>query len=249
MPVHDWQRVDRSYFHSFYLGWVARISADLNVGVLPSAYYALCENIGEAHRPAFLELAEPEDNFVDPGKPGAIRSCSESPPRTWLHSACDRPEYAEKVISVRRCDDHQVAAAIRILSGDSKHGRHRFASLMEWAVGAIRAGIHLLLVDPFPPGRHDPDGIHKAIRDEFQEEDVALPSNKPLLLASYEAEPLRAAYVEPVGAGDALPDMPLFLEADRYVPVPLEASYQAEWDVFPAALKGLLEAPPRPAGD
>jgi hypothetical protein len=38
--------------------------------------------------------------------------------------------------------------------------------------------------------------------------------------------------------------MPLFLEPELYVPVPLEATYETTWGVFPAALRGLLELPP-----
>jgi hypothetical protein len=34
--------------------------------------------------------------------------------------------------------------------------------------------------------------------------------------------------------------MPLFLEPGSYVSAPLEATYQAAWDVFPDALKDLL---------
>jgi hypothetical protein len=49
------------------------------------------------------------------------------------------------------------------------------------------------------------------------------------------------SYVEPVAVGDALPDMPIFLTADRYVPCPLEATYQTAWEQFPAPLKGPLE--------
>ncbi len=37
--------------------------------------------------------------------------------------------------------------------------------------------------------------------------------------------------------------MPLFLEPEYYVPVPLETTYRATWSVFPAALKGLLDSP------
>ena len=46
------------------------------------------------------------------------------------------------------------------------------------------------------------------------------------------------AYVEPVAVGDLLPDMPVFLTPDRYVPCPLDATYQTAWDQFPAPLKG-----------
>jgi len=42
-----------------------------------------------------------------------------------------------------------------------------------------------------------------------------------------------------------LPDMPIFLTPDHYVPCPLEAPYQVTWGVFPRALKGPLEVPPK----
>ena len=54
------------------------------------------------------------------------------------------------------------------------------------------------------------------------------------------------AYVEPVAVGDVLPDMPVFLTPDHYVPCPLEATYQTAWEQFPTPLKGPLESPPTP---
>jgi hypothetical protein len=51
------------------------------------------------------------------------------------------------------------------------------------------------------------------------------------------------AYVEFIGVGDRLPEMPLFLQPGSYVPAPLEEAYQTAWSMFPAALKGLLENP------
>jgi hypothetical protein len=71
-----------------------------------------------------------------------------------------------------------------------------------------------------------------------------LPKDKPLTLAAYSAGGTITAYVEPVGVGDGLPDMPIFLTADRYVPCPLEATYQASWAEFPVALRAPLEPPP-----
>jgi hypothetical protein len=52
------------------------------------------------------------------------------------------------------------------------------------------------------------------------------------------------AYVEPIAVGDVLPDMPIFLKPEVYVPAPLEATYRTTWDdFFPTALKRLLEGP------
>ena len=101
------------------------------------------------------------------------------------------------------------------------------------------------MIDLFPPGPRDPAGIHKAIWDEFEEEDLALPPGRTRTLASYEADPTGAgaAYVSFVGVGDALPDMPLFLRPGFYVPAPLEATYRSTWEQFPAPLRGLLQDP------
>lgn len=112
-----------------------------------------------------------------------------------------------------------------------------------------------MVIDLFPPSKRDPQGLHKAIWDEFQEEEFEPPPNKLLTLASYSAGAVKTAYVESVGVGNELPEMPLFLEPEVYVPVPLETTYRTSWAVFPAALKGLLEPPtspksadPRPTG-
>lgn len=62
-----------------------------------------------------------------------------------------------------------------------------------------------------------------------------------MTLASYMVGSEIVAYVEPVGVGDELPDMPIFLSADRYVPCPLESTYRTAWEQFPKPLKGPLE--------
>jgi hypothetical protein len=107
----------------------------------------------------------------------------------------------------------------------------------------IAQGIHLLVIDLFPPTKRDPQGIHKAIWDEFIEEAFELPADQPLTLASYDAGPPPVAYVEPVGIGGSLPDMPIFLKPGFYVPAPLELTYQTTWNDFPNPMKKLLDSP------
>jgi hypothetical protein len=46
-----------------------------------------------------------------------------------------------------------------------------------------------------------------------------------------------------VAVGDALPDMPIFLKPEFYVPAPLEETYTSTWQHFPAPMKRLLEPP------
>jgi len=96
------------------------------------------------------------------------------------------------------------------------------------------------VIDLFPPSARDPQGIVKAIWDEILEEELELPADKPLVQGAFDAGPEKVAYFEPIAVGDPLPDLPLFLKPETYVPAPLDATYQATWDTFPAALKPLL---------
>jgi hypothetical protein len=108
-------------------------------------------------------------------------------------------------------------------------------------------GVHLMVIDLFPPGKRDPDGIHKAIWDEFCEEGFRFRKAKPLTLASYcagdEDRPDKSAFIETIGIGDTLPSMPIFLTPDHYVRAPLETSYESAWKAFPNQLKVLLDPP------
>ncbi len=146
-------------------------------------------------------------------------------------------------MTIREVETQACVAATFIVSQQDKQIGYRWENFIRHAVAALSHGIHLLVLDLFPPGKLDPHGIHQAIWDQFTEEDLALPTNKPLTLASYDAGPDYVAYVEFVGIGDELPDMPLFLKPEIYVTVPLEATYRAAWSVFPAPLKGLLKTP------
>ena len=150
--------------------------------------------------------------------------------------------YARKAnrVTVRHADG-DVVAVIEIVSPGNKESRHAIQALARKAVALLLGGVHLLIVDLFPPGRRDRQGIHKVIWDRLHEEPFTLPADKPLTLAAYAVGTEMVAYIEPVAVGDILPDMPVFLTADWYVPCPLEATYQTAWEQFPAPLKGPLE--------
>ncbi len=137
-----------------------------------------------------------------------------------------------------------MVAVLEIVSPGNKESRHAIRTFARKALAFLNAKIHLLIVDLFPPGRRDPQGIHKVIWDQLRDEPFTLPPDKPLTLAAYAAGGEITAYVEPVAVGDPLPDMPVFLTVDRYVPCPLESTYQTAWEQFPAPLKGPLESPP-----
>jgi hypothetical protein len=138
-----------------------------------------------------------------------------------------------------------VVAVIEIVSPGNKSSRNGLRAFVEKNLDFLRQGIHLLVIDLFPPTARDPQGIHKAIWDEIKDEPFPLPADKPLILAAYAAGFPKTAYIEAVAVGDVLPDMPLFLfpEPEGYVMAPLETTYQNAWGDCPRALKEAVEAP------
>jgi hypothetical protein len=148
-----------------------------------------------------------------------------------------------------RHEDGDVVAVIEIVSPGNKDSRHAVRAFSRKAVEFLHAGIHRLIVDLFPPNRLNPQGLHKEIWDRIREEPFTLSPDKPLLLAAYAAGNSMVGYIEPVAVGDVLPDMPIFLTPDRYVPCPLETTYQTTWSTFPAALKAPLEQPLPPRAE
>ncbi len=64
---------------------------------------------------------------------------------------------------------------LEVVSLGIKNTRHGLRAFVEKAGQILRARIHLVIVDLFPPGPRDPQGIHKAIWDKFTENDFALP--------------------------------------------------------------------------
>jgi hypothetical protein len=241
MSIHDWTRVRANRFHDFHQTWTVCLSNTLNKVCLSRGYFAMIEQKARIPEPDFitLELAPPKGVA-----PGGI-SVHHQPPKTRFVTSTEAANYARKAnrITVRH-PDGEVAAVIEIVSPGNKDSRHAVRAFARKAVAFLQAGIHLLIVDLFPPGRRDPQGIHKVIWDRLHEEPFTLPPDKPLTLAAYAAGTETVAYIEPVAVGGVLPDMPIFLTADRYVPCPLEETYQTAWEQFPAPLKGPLESPP-----
>jgi len=241
MPIHDWTRVRSNRFHDFHQSWTVAIRNALNAGLLPSGYFAMIERKTGGPEPdvVTLDLTPPASTSA-----GGI-AIDVCPPKTQFVTRTEAAGYARKAnrITIRH-PDGDVVAILEIVSPGNKDSRHAIHAFTRKAIEFLHAGVHLLIVDLFPPSRRDPQGIHKAIWDRLHDEPFALPPGKPLTLASYAAGTEIVAYVEPVAVGDPLPDMPIFLTADRYVPCPLEATYQTAWEQFPALLKGPLEPPP-----
>ena len=166
-----------------------------------------------------------------------------APPRVHLAGETDMEYYRRKrnVVAVRHVSGDRIVAMVEVVSPGNKSSQHAFRSFVEKAAELLSKQIHLLILDLFPPGPRDPQGIHGAIWEEFTGETYALPKDKPLTLAAYETALATRAYVEHRAVGDPLVDMPLFLEPGAYVLVPLEETYHTAWEAVPRRWRRVLE--------
>ncbi|MGL6095700.1 MAG: DUF4058 family protein, partial [Fimbriiglobus sp.] len=216
-----------------------------NSGVLPAGYYAMAEQVTGPGNPDVLTLESPNPFMVGNGHVGGISvALADAIPRSRIHDTTPK-EYAVRArrIAVRRTNGDDVVAVIEVVSPGNKSSRSGFRSFVSKAVDFLDAGIHLLVLDLFPPTARDPQGIHPVILGEMGGRASEFPADKSLTLASYLAAAWTEAFVEPVAVGDVLPDMPLFLTPEMYVNVPLESTYLAAWDDVPRRWQSVI-APP-----
>jgi DNA ligase-1 len=246
MPIHDWTRVHAGIFHDFHLAWIGEIRRALNSGLLPPDYYALAEQIAGGMGPDVLALRAPVPggNSPVPELEGAV-AVSLAPPKVRLTVKAEIDAYTlrRRTVVIRHVSGHRVVALIETLSPGNKASRHALRSFLDKAASALAHGIHLLRIDLFPPGPRDPQGLHGALWEQLTGDPHAQPADQPLTLAAYVAGPVPTAYVEPVAVGAALPDMPLFLDPEQYINVPLEATYRAAYEGVPRYYRAILEAP------
>ncbi len=241
MPIHDWTRVDAGLFHDFHQDWTIELRRTLNAGRLPPGYVALADQQTGGPIPDVLTLRRGPQPTVKHEANGGL-AVATAPPKARFIDELEEETYARRANRIRIQHRHgQVVAVIELVSPGSKNNRTALKTFVRKAADLIWQGIHLLVVDLFPPSERDPQGIHKAIWDEFADRPFTLPPDKPLTVVAYRAVPTKTAYVEPVAVGDELPSLPIFLTAEEYVPAPLEETYRASWAAFPADFKELLE--------
>lgn len=244
MPVHDWTRVDAGIFHHFHLEWVTELCNTLNRGLLPREYYALTEQ--HAGRRIADVLTLHAAIGADESAPTGGVAVAEAPPKVRRRfTASVTPESRRRTVTIRHVSGDRIVALVELVSPANKDRSEHVIQFCAKVEEALRSNIHVLVVDLFPPGPHDPQGMHGAIWQLVEEEGQPYesPVGEPLTLASYVAIWPVDAYVEPSTVGGRLPDMPLFLLPERYVNVPLEATYQAAFRNVPEHWRRVLEAP------
>ena len=205
MPIHDWTRVSDGTFHDFHQGWTIEIRNALNRGVLPKGYVAATDQRVMAYEPDISSHARGDRPRPTEDRGGL--AVAEAPPQIKRVAQLETEAEAFARRGNRIVIRHARGRPVAMIEVVSPGNKDRECSVQRF-VGKVRdflkQGISMVFVDLFPPGS--------------------------LAVVSYDAgEPL-TSYLEPLAVGDALPGAPLFLDAGYYVPLPLEATYQAAWD-------------------
>jgi len=250
MPIHDWTRVGAATFHAFHTRWITHLSDALNKGRLPPNYYSDPEqHIGRKIADVLtLHASDPERLRTPPEPPeGTALAVAEAPPRVNRTLAlAPALRGSPRTLTIRHTSGHRVVALVEILSPGNKVSEDTIAEFVRKAREAIHAGIHLTVIDLLPPGDHDPEGIHGAILSTISGETYELPEGKPLTFVSYSAGAITVAYLQHPFVGDELPGLPLFLTAERYINLPLEATYATAWSGVPAFWREVIEGKREP---
>jgi Protein of unknown function (DUF4058) len=253
MPVHDWTRVEAGIFHDFHVAWIPEIRKALNGGVLPEGYYALAEqhagrsiaDVLTLHAsPAPDPRQAPLEPWSFPPADGAT-AVAEAPPRVRRRETVEGTLLSrQRTLAIRHVSGHRLVAVLEIVSPANKDRQRTVEDFGAKAADALNAHVHLLMLDLFPPGPNDPQGMHGVIRQHLGlfDDPYDLPADAPLTMASYAAGAKVEVYLEHFAVGAILTEMPLFLTPERYVNVPLESTYLEAYRGMPAFWRDVLES-------
>ena len=270
--LHDWTRAPAGAWHHFHFYWVAELGRTLNAGLLPDPYYAYAEPQtgvsvdggggdeddpdetdrfgGRRFEGDLLTLKRGGDAAGDGAFGGGV-ALAERPPRAAVTAPLPLVAAGPRRIAVRHRSGDRTVALIEVASR-VRTGISRIVAFGQRIEAALRAGVHVLLIDPFPATPLLPAGLPGEVADRFGG-DYEPPGGEVRAVASYRAAgEATTSFLDPLPVGGRLPEVPLFLTAERYVNLPLADGYAAAWAACPrhvrALLSGLSNSPaPAPA--
>jgi hypothetical protein len=167
------------------------------------------------------------------------------PPKVRYTARAEADVYARKRkrITIRHSSNDRVVGLVEIVSPGNKASAHAVRSFVSKASQFLVTGIHLLILDLFPPGPRDPEGLHPLIWEELTgDARFELPDDTRLTMASYAAGTVQQAFIEPAAVHGRLPEMPVFIGPERYVPLDLEPTYEAAFAAVPERWRAVLRA-------
>ena len=248
MMIHDWTRVDAGMFHDFHTAWLGALRGALNRGLMPPGYSAVIEQYLGPGNVDVATLAADDATppaVWDGGASGGVGTLATAPPKVAQTRVCVPPaeaRFPRRSLTIRRRGGRRPVAVIEIVSAGNKSSVAEIERFVGKVVGAVQDGLHTLVVDLHPPTARDPDGIHGLIGAELGDRKYRFDPAKPLTFVSYLADDPPTVYLEPKAVGDAVPDMPLFLDPGHYVNVPLADTYEFTFEGIAPEERAALSA-------
>lgn len=248
MPMHDWTLVPFGTYQGFHTAWICELMRSCNTGLLPRSVYAQIERVAGDTGPDVLTLevdsdfsATPFENETDAGETATLTRTKPAVTVTQIASEAEIYSERRNRLAIRHSSNDRLVAYVELLSSGNKSSLRTLDRFLDKCCSVIEQGIHLLVVDPYPPGNLDPQGIHGAIWNEIDPSaPFSFPDQRRLTAVAYHAVRPPVAYVEPMAVGLELPLMPLFLDSRRYVNLPLEATYNEAFTAIPGHYRNRL---------
>lgn len=245
MPIHDWTRVPAGIYHGFHLRWIGRLTEALNTGGLPREFYADSEQYTDGKNADVLALhRSPAGSDIPITPTGPVATLAR--PANSLHRTARKPKTEKQMrrrLVVRHISGHRVVAHIEIVSPRNKDRRTAAEEFIVKGREAIDGGVHLAVIDLFPPTRAARRGLAPGIWRKYDPAPVVTPPEQPLCLASFTSAVRSEALFQFQTFGDELPPFPLSLAESLSVNLPLADTYAAAFAGSPPYLRELLSQP------
>ncbi len=255
--IHDWTRVDAGIWHHFHLLWIGEMTKQLNGGLLPEPYYALAEPQGGffVEGDGFVEGDDGDGDDADGPRRfeadllalhgdgagvGTGIALLDHPPQVRMTETLTAAGPRSRRIAVRHGSGDRTVALIELASPGNRDGAAKIDAFCGKIAAALRGGVHVLLIDLFPPTPLTPVGLHGEVVGRFGG-GYTPPEGEPLTCVAYRAAgAATTSFVEPLRVGAAAPTMPLFLSRTHYIELPLAPGYAAAFAPTPAKYRRVL---------
>lgn len=232
MPLFDHFRPpfdDECPWEGFHSDWATKIADQLNAGVLPSDYRAI--PLVSRGRQIEIDVATLQRGTAAEGpvgEPGLAVWTAPAPAAT-VPVDFEKADLFEVQV-VRRFGGRKLRAAVELLSPSNKDRPSSRRVFITKCASYLNQGVSLVLVDVVTERLAN---LHTELIQYLQVNGEG-PWQSPtsLYTVSYhlvlkDGKNHLEMWREPLAIGSPLPTMPLWLEADYYVPLDLETSYTA----------------------
>jgi hypothetical protein len=239
--------VDAGIYHGFQLAWIAELRKALNAGMLPPEFYADAEQYADGKNADVLALhRSPAGSTAPLSSSGSVATLPLTVPAdTAQRTARQRKRQGQKQrrVVVRHTSGHRVVAHVEVVSPRNKDRRASAEEFIAKGREAIDAGIHLTVIDLFPPTRSVRRGLAPGIWRKYDRVPLVAPPGQPLCIASVRSTARPDGFFKFLAVGEDLPGFPLFLTDTLSVNLPLADTYAAAFAGSPPYLRELLSQP------